>query len=71
MTVEDFVNEPLNSISAITRIDKSNWSKFFAGKMISEKTLNKASKMLDMSPDELLKGINLRRNQKSVVISHN
>ncbi|MCX5934386.1 MAG: hypothetical protein NTU99_06295 [Pseudanabaena sp. LacPavin_0818_WC45_MAG_42_6] len=71
MTVEDFVNEPLNSISSITRIDKSNWSKFFAGKMISEKTLNKASKMLGMSPDELLRGINLRRTQKSVVISHN
>lgn len=71
MTVEDFVNEPLNSISAITRIDKSNWSKFFAGKMISEKTLNKASKALKMTPDELLKGINLRRNQKNVVISHN
>jgi hypothetical protein len=71
MTLEDFVNEPLNSISAITRIDKSNWSKFFAGKMISEKTLNKASKLLDMPPDELLKGINIRRSQKSVVISHN
>jgi hypothetical protein len=71
MTVEDFVNQPLNNISAITRIDKSNWSKFFAGKMISEKTLNKASKMLGMSPDELLRGINLRRNNKSVVISHN
>jgi hypothetical protein len=71
MTVEDFANAPLNSISSITRIDKSNWSKFFSGKMISEKTLNKASKMLDMSPDELLRAINLRRNQKSVVSSHN
>ena len=71
MTVEEFVNEPLNSISAITRIDKSNWSKFFAGKMISEKTLNKASKSLNMSPDELLRGINIRRNHKTVVISHN
>jgi len=71
MTVQDFLNAPLNSISAITLIDKSNWSKFFAGKMISEKTLNKASKSLGMAPDELLKGINLRRNNKSVVISHN
>jgi hypothetical protein len=71
MTVEDFINEPLNRISAITRIDKSNWSKFFAGKMISEKTLNKASKALNMSPDELLKGINMRRDQRTVVISHN
>ena len=71
MTVEDFVNQPLNSISVITRIDKSNWSKFFAGKMISEKTLNKASKMLNMTPDELLRAINLRGYQKSVVISHN
>lgn len=71
MNVQDFVDAPLNSISAITRIDKSNWSKFFAGKMISEKTLNKASKTLDMTPDELLRGINLRRNQKTVVISHN
>lgn len=71
MTVEDFVNAPLNSISAITRIDKSNWSKFFAGRMISERTLNKASKMLNMSPDELLRAINLRRKQKDVVITHN
>ena len=71
MTVEDSVNQPLNSISVITRIDKSNWSKFFAGKMISEKTLNKASKMLNMTPDELLRAINLRGYQKSVVISHN
>jgi len=71
MTVEDFISAPLNSISAITSIDKSNWSKFFAGKMISEKTLNKASKSLGMAPDELLKGINLRRSNKSVVISHN
>ena len=71
MTSEDFVKEPLNSISAITRIDKSNWSKFFAGKMISEKTLNRASKALNMAPDELLKAINLRRKNKDVVISHN
>jgi hypothetical protein len=71
MTVEDFVNMPLNNISAITRIDKSNWSKFFAGKLVNEKTLNKASKSLGMPPEELLRGINLRRNQKSVVISHN
>jgi hypothetical protein len=71
MTLEDFLNQPLNTISAITRIDKSNWSKFFAGKMISEKTLNKASKALGMPPEDLLKGINLRRSKKNVVISHN
>lgn len=71
MTLEDFLEEPLNNISTITNIDKSNWSKFFSGKMISEKTLNKASKSLKMTPDQLLKAINIRRKKKIVVTSNN
>ena len=71
MTVEDFVNMPLNNISVLTRIDKSNWSKFFAGKLVNEKTLNRASKTLGMPPEDVLRGINLKRREKSIVISHN
>lgn len=70
MTIDEFMTAPLSSLESLTGVDRSNWSKYFNGSLLSEATLNKASFYLGMSPDQLLKAINLRREAlKNVLVS--
>lgn len=64
MKVSDFVDLSITAIAKLTEIDKANWCKFFAGKHISERTLNKAAAKLKMRPEDLLAAINIRRQNK-------
>jgi len=65
MNIQDFLYLPVTNIANLTGIDKGNWSKFLAGRSISERTLNKAAKSLNLPPERLLKAINIRRRLKS------
>jgi transcriptional regulator with XRE-family HTH domain len=65
MTLEEFMNSSLGELASKTGIDRHRWSRYLSGKVsINYSTLCKAAKKLNMSTEELLKGIE-RRIQKS------
>lgn len=65
MTINDFMQSELEVLAQKSGLDKTRWSKYFNGHLISEMVLNQAARNLDMQPHELLMGINKRRLQNN------
>lgn len=63
MNLETFLELSLGQLSEQTRFDKTRWSKYLRGQIISERVLNRLAAKLLMEPHELLHAINLRRKQ--------
>lgn len=62
MTIETFMHMSIAEISRQTEIAPAQWSRYFRRKStLNEKTLEQASGKLGMTPDELLKAVNIRR----------
>jgi len=66
MTVKEFQEACLAYLAEQTGIHMSAWSRWFRGRPISERVLNKAAEALGMTPLQLLEGIRLRRLDKCV-----
>ena len=63
MHLDEFVEASLTDLAEITGIDKGNWSKIDGGRLVSERTINRIAEATDLSPDRVLKGLNLRRKK--------
>jgi hypothetical protein len=69
MTVEDFKELSLDELSRLSGLDKTRWSKYFNGQLMTEAVLNQCAQSLGMQPHVLLLAINtkrLHRNATSV-----
>ena len=65
MSIEDFLNLSYRKLEAITKIDKSNWSKYFNDHISPNwKTIARAAKALDMEPHTLMEAIAIKRKQQ-------
>lgn len=62
MTVEEFLNTPIGELSRISGIAKENLSRYLSGQLLSEKTLNRLGKSLDMPSYRVLEAIVIRRS---------
>jgi hypothetical protein len=61
MTVNQFKELSLNDLAKMTGMDKTRWSKYFNGQLITEGCLNHLALKLSMKPHELLFGLNEKR----------
>lgn len=62
MTIEQFINLSYRQLEKLTKVDKSNWSKYFNKKLSpSWKSINEVSKSLNMSPSDLMLAIQIKR----------
>lgn len=69
MSVNEFKKIGLNELAAKTGLDKTRWSKYFNGQLMTEAVLNEAAQALEMQPHVLLFAINqkrLHRNETNV-----
>lgn len=66
MTIEEFMNASLESLASLSGLDKTRWSKYLNGQVLSEKTLSRSAERLSMSPEDLLAAINQRRRKKEL-----
>lgn len=64
MTIDEFLEAPLVYISRASGIDEGNLSRYLRGKPVTEKTVRRLAKALDMEPHKAFEAILLRR-QKS------
>ena len=61
MTVKDFKELSLDELSKLSGLDKTRWSKYFNGQLMTESVLNHCAQSLGMEPHELLFAINSKR----------
>ena len=63
MNLDTFVQVSSTELSRLTKIDLARWSRYFNKKAtLNEKTLERIGNSLDMTPDAVLRGVNIRRN---------
>jgi len=67
MTVEQFKESSLNDLAKITGMDKTRWSKYFNGQLITEGCLNHLASKLSMQPHNLLLAINQKRLHRNAI----
>lgn len=63
MQIQSFLTATLDELALVSGLDKTRWSKYFGGKRISEKTLEKLSDTLEMPMADLYLAISLRRQR--------
>ncbi len=61
MTVKDFKELSLDELSRLSGLDKTRWSKYFNGQLMTESVLNQCAQSLGMQPHILLWAINTKR----------
>lgn len=61
MTINEFSALSLDQLSKETGLDKTRWSKYFRGSLMTESVLNQCAKRLSMEPHDLLFAINKKR----------
>lgn len=61
MTIKDFKELSLDELSRLSGLDKTRWSKYFNGQLMTEAVLNHCAQSLGMKPHILLFAINLKR----------
>jgi hypothetical protein len=63
MTVQEFQNLSLKTISQLTEKPISNWSRWLNGRSMSHQALIESAQKLYMSSDELARAIELRQKE--------
>jgi transcriptional regulator with XRE-family HTH domain len=67
MTIVEFKVLSLDELASITGLDKTRWSKYFNGQLMTEAVLNSLAKSLGMEPHVLLLAINQKRLHRNAI----
>jgi hypothetical protein len=67
MPIKEFKEISLDDLAAKTGLDKTRWSKYFNGQLMTEAVLNQSAQALGMQPHILLFAINQKRLHRSAI----
>jgi hypothetical protein len=67
MTIKVFNELSLDELSRLSGLDKTRWSKYFNGQLMTEAVLNHCAQALGMMPHILLWAINLKRLHRNAI----
>ena len=67
MTVKEFKETSLDDLAVRTGLDKTRWSKYFNGQLMTESVLNQSAEALGIRPHVLLFAINQKRLQRNAI----
>lgn len=67
MPIKEFKQISLDDLASKTGLDKTRWSKYFNGQLMTEAVLNHSAQALGMKPHILLFAINQKRLQKKAI----
>ena len=67
MPIKEFKEISLNDLAARTGLDKTRWSKYFNGQLMTEAVLNQSAEALGMQPHILLFAINQKRLHRNAI----
>jgi transcriptional regulator with XRE-family HTH domain len=66
MTIEEFLNAPISDLAKASGIAKENIWRYLNGQALTEKTLNRLSKGLDMPSYKVLEAVVMRRKKNCI-----
>lgn len=67
MPIKEFKQISLDDLASKTGLDKTRWSKYFNGQLMTEAVLNHSAQALGMKPHILLFAINQKRLQRNAI----
>lgn len=67
MSIKKFKEISLDDLAVKTGLDKTRWSKYFNGQLMTEAVLNHSAEALGMQPHILLREINQKRLQRNAI----
>jgi transcriptional regulator with XRE-family HTH domain len=68
MKVSDFVDMPAKAIADVSQVRESTLSKYFNGhRDPNYSSISEMAKNLNMTPEDVIKGIRLRREKKKIL----
>ncbi len=67
MSIKEFKELSLDDLARLTDLDKTRWSKYFNGQLMTEAVLNNLSESLGMKPHILLLAINQKRLHRNAI----
>ena len=67
MPIKEFKEISLDDLAARTGLDKTRWSKYFNGQLMTEAVLNQSAEALGMQPHILLFAINQKRLHRNAI----